>query len=359
MHRMRGKRSYRRKKQRIDSSVIVVVIFLLFTAFCCAVLLFVYNEGGEKKGTFFKFGAGTLVNGRVSVSDLSHAPAGGIVSYAHKQAIIERDGSYFIDSIKPGWYSVSVSFNDIIMVKDEVFLKKGENRVDFLATIIIPPLMRRHIPEGMTDEEIFKPVAPRVYRRGNPAFKRVAITIDDGWFEDNKLLDLLNEYGIRCTVFIIGGMGIGNKRPHWIKKMDDIGFEVCGHTMSHSIITELSDEKLEEELRQCQNVISGVTHAMYPYFRPPFGIYDDRTLDIIARNGYKIIHWSNSINDTLRHVRKKYQVSSLLKNLKNGDIIISHFGAYNTYEVMKEIIPEIWKMGYEIVTVSEVLKGMH
>jgi peptidoglycan/xylan/chitin deacetylase (PgdA/CDA1 family) len=347
------------EKQTIDSSVIVVVIFFFLAGFCCIGLIFVCGREGEETGNCFYPDFGTRVNGMVSVSDLFHVPAGGIVSYANKRAIVEKDGSYCIDSITPGWYSVSVSFDNIIMVKDEVFLREGENRVDFLATIIIPPLMKRRISEDMNEDDIFKPVAPRAYRRGNPAFKRVAITIDDGWFEDNRLLDLFHEYNIRCTVFIIGGMGIGNKRPHWIKKMDDMGFEVCGHTCTHTIITELSDEKLEEELRECQHVISGVTHTMYPYFRPPFGIYDERTLGIVARNGYKVIHWSNSIHDTLKRVKKKYQVSSLLKNLKNGDIIISHFGAYNTYEVMKEIIPEIQKRGYEIVTVSEVLEGIH
>jgi peptidoglycan/xylan/chitin deacetylase (PgdA/CDA1 family) len=265
---------------------------------------------------------------------------------------------YSLELKQSGSIDVLLGFDDGIIREDSVDIKTGNNQRDFNIDTFVPRIMMRHLNREIPDSEMFSPVPIQVYYRGNAAFKRVAITLDDGFSRDDTLLDLLEQYGVRCTVFIIGGRGIGTKRGDWIERMDGMGFEVCNHTFNHTPITSLSDTALEKELRDTQKVITGITKKMYPYFRPPSGIYDKRTLGIVARNGFLLINWSNSIGDSVKGNTVPRQVQYVFDHLKAGDIILAHFGAYNTYEVMKQIIPGIRKRGFELVTISEILEGM-
>jgi peptidoglycan/xylan/chitin deacetylase (PgdA/CDA1 family) len=357
-----------KKREPIQSSreieqAVAIILSSLGLLICVLLFSWLTLDPGIITKRFLHYRPSHIINtaqmsGKVMLSHLETPLKGGIITVSHKRALINSDGTYTLPPIKPGAYPMTITHYGRLLHEETTLLKKGSNTRDYSIATIVADCMARNIPQGSTDEEIFKPIPPSVHDRGNPELKRVAITIDDGWFEDNPLLDLFQSYGIRCTVFIIGGRGIGDAKPHWIKKMDDMGFEVCNHTLDHSIITDLSDEKLEENLRQAQKNITNVTHKIYPYFRPPFGTYDKRTLDIAAKNGFKIILWTVSIKDTYRKIKVKQQVDYVLEHLQNGAIILAHFEARNTLEVMEELIPIILEKGYEIGTVSEVLEGL-
>ncbi|MBN2534642.1 MAG: polysaccharide deacetylase family protein [Spirochaetales bacterium] len=343
--------------------IIVLISFSVGILMCMVFFSWSPLDMGKWTNNYMNFKPIRTINtaklkGTITIAELETPLKGGIVTVLHRNAIVGADGIYTLPPIKPGIYSIRITYHNRILKEEDILLLPGANNHSFAINSIIPDIMVRHIPEDMPDSGMFRPVTPGVYDRGNPALKRVAITLDDGWFEHNELLDLLHSYGIRCTVFIVGGRGIGDGRPHWIKKMDDMGFEVCQHTLDHTTITSLPDDKLEENIRKAQKNISKVTHKIYPYFRPPYGTYDKRTLDILAGNGYKIILWTVSIQDTRRGARTENQVAYVLKHLRNGAIILAHFRAYNTYKVIEELIPKIIEQGYDIVTVSEVLEGL-
>lgn len=298
------------------------------------------------------------VCGIISFTYTDSIPEGGVALLDNFKTTVEKDGSFYFDNIPVNRYNFLFYYNSGLILKNEIILQKGFNETLVNIDTIIPAFMVRNITHETSELEIFKPVQKKVFCSGNPELKRIAITIDDGWFRDDRFLNLFKKYNVRCTVFIIGGRGIGNKNPDWLRKMDEMGFEICNHTYNHYRMTELSDNDLIEDLRKSQMVITNVTNKLYPYLRPPFGVYDERTLKVAAENGYYIILWSNSIDDTVEGIKLKDQVKNVMGNLKNGDIILAHFSAYNTYEVLEIIIPEILKQGYKLVTVSEVLEGL-
>jgi peptidoglycan/xylan/chitin deacetylase (PgdA/CDA1 family) len=298
------------------------------------------------------------LNGRVSVSYVDNVPSGGMVYFGSTGGLIDTTGGFLIPFLRPANDSLVVVFEGAPIVIKQINIEPGINNIGISIDTIVPSLMVKHVLPGMSDDELFRPVNPMVYSHGNVLEKRVSITLDDGFSRDEKLLSLFEEYNIACTVFIIGGRGIGEKRPDWIRRMDEHGFEVCTHTFDHSTLTRLTDKQIEDELRKGQKVITNVTGKKYAYIRPPMGVYDDRVLKIAARNGYKLVLWNNAIYDYVFGIKAEHQKASVLNTLKNGDIIIAHFGAYNTYAVLKEVIPEILKRGYEIVTISRLLEGM-
>lgn len=201
----------------------------------------------------------------------------------------------------------------------------------------------------------FDPTLPLVIESGNPNRKEVALTIDDGWGRDDRILDLLERYGITCTVFVIGGRGVAEADPEWIRRMDRDGFEVCTHTYSHYKLTDHPKEWIYEDIRKGQDVIAVVTAKRYPYMRPPGGYVNDAVRAAAAESGCHIIMWSNAFGDTDQNATVESEISAVLSRLRNGDIILCHFGGYHTYEALQRLVPEIQSRGYRFVTLSDLL----
>lgn len=197
----------------------------------------------------------------------------------------------------------------------------------------------------------------QIVTRGNPELNRVAITIDDGWNADMRILQLLKDWDIKWTAFLIGGRGVAESNPDFVRSLYDAGAEVCNHTYSHYVMRDKDEAFVVNELWHSQEIITRVTHEIYPYTRFSGGAYDDNSLNWTCRQGFWIVNWTVSCGDTDKGANPDVQVNTILANLKPGAILLFHFGGYNTYEVLARVIPEIQKRGYEVTSLSRVLEG--
>lgn len=198
---------------------------------------------------------------------------------------------------------------------------------------------------------------PGVITRGNPDLKRVALTLDDGWNADMRILDLLKEKKVKFTAFLIGGRGVVESNPGFVKAIKDAGGEVCGHTWTHYVMRGKDEATMMMELWKTQEAITAVTGEICPYVRFSGGAYDQPALDLAAREGFRVVNWTISNNDTAAGVTVESQVSAILSNLQPGAIILAHWGGYNTYEVLLRAIPEIEGRGYEVTSLTGVFEG--
>lgn len=57
----------------------------------------------------------------------------------------------------------------------------------------------------------------QIVHRGNPNLKRVAITIDDGWNPDMRILKLFKDWKVKFTAFVIGGRGVAETHPDFVR----------------------------------------------------------------------------------------------------------------------------------------------
>ncbi len=200
-------------------------------------------------------------------------------------------------------------------------------------------------------------VSSIVYYNGPRDVKKIALTIDDGWVDDKPLLELLSSYGITCTVFIPGV--VAEKRPEFVRSLDALGFEVCNHSYSHRVLTELSEAEILKDIRDGQAAITKITGKRFPYFRPSGGKINAKVLSAAASEGYKVILWDNDVLGYWPERPIETQLAYLREHAQSGNIILSHFGAkLRTCEVLKVFLPEYVKKGYSFVTVTELLKGL-
>jgi peptidoglycan/xylan/chitin deacetylase (PgdA/CDA1 family) len=197
----------------------------------------------------------------------------------------------------------------------------------------------------------------QVLHRGNPALKRIALTIDDGWYADMRILDLLRGWKIKYTAFIPGGLIDEDKPRGLTQRIYESGGEICSHSYTHRVFRQVPEPVFLDELWRSESAICRVTHEVYPYVRFSGGAYDVPSVAWAAREGFWVVNWTIDSLDTSEGISANAQVDYILSNLEPGAILLFHFGGHHTYEVISRVVPEIQRRGYEVTSLSRALEG--
>lgn len=101
-----------------------------------------------------------------------------------------------------------------------------------------------------------------------------------------RILDLLDDLGLRCTFFIIARDAVGQSRL--LKEIVSRGHEVASHSWSHAQpFSRLDDTALQHELEASRAALEWATGEACQGFRAPAWDIDDRVLEAIVRAGYR------------------------------------------------------------------------
>lgn len=198
---------------------------------------------------------------------------------------------------------------------------------------------------------------------------RVAITYDDGPAFDNdavqrltyKLVDEFAKYGGKATFFVVGNR-INHETGKAMQYADAHGFEYAIHAYTHDIyFDECSEQDYLDELRLTKEAIEKYIGKSPTLLRAPGGAI---TAARALLGGYPVIHWSVDSEDWRHKSRADEQtakanidaiVEKVLRNVEDGDIILMHEIYENTYEATKIILERLYDMGFEFVTVTELI----
>lgn len=181
--------------------------------------------------------------------------------------------------------------------------------------------------------------------------KMIAMTFDDGPGDyTSELLDILEENNAKATFFMLGE-NIEAKGADVIPRMVELGCELGNHSYNHPNLKDLSDEQIKEQFDKTDELIAALTGgATAALARTPFGSQDDNITGVI---GKPCIYWSL---DTLDWETKDVDsnISKVLDNVEDGEIVLMHDIWPTTVESCKTIIPKLIEEGYQLVTVSEL-----
>ncbi|MBR4741422.1 MAG: polysaccharide deacetylase family protein, partial [Desulfovibrio sp.] len=116
------------------------------------------------------------------------------------------------------------------------------------------------------------------------------LTFDDGpSIYTEHLLDMLKEYNVKATFFVLGKMA--NHYPHIVKRAAEEGHEIATHTFSHKNLKKLSFARQLEEIHLGYESLARLGLAP-KYMRPPYGSFDERTRTIAEAYGMHVVLWS-------------------------------------------------------------------
>lgn len=248
-----------------------------------------------------------------------------IVYYKYQTDVYEKikesninNNTYIIDENK-----IEVYFNNI----------NFEN-LDYIPYIIIP----------LTEDTFNEDEVPDENK------KYIAFTFDDGPSKYTKeLLKTLELNDSTATFFMLGNRMKYNEEI--VKKVYKSSSEVASHTYSHKNLNKLSKDDILKEINSTSIIFNKITNDNIKYIRPPYGNYNDT----VKSTNFPIILWNIDPKDWLvKDSTKVY--NSVLKHACDGCIVLMHDLYPTTIEAVKMLIPKLNSLGYEVVSISDLVK---
>lgn len=178
----------------------------------------------------------------------------------------------------------------------------------------------------------------------------IALTFDDGPNHNTSLvLDILESYGVKATFFILGCNINGNEKI--INRMNDLNMEIGNHMYSHKLITKLKDEEIKDEINNVDKLVFDIIGEYPTLIRPSYGTYNKRVKKLLDR---PIIIWNVDTMDWKYHNSKRI-ADRVIRDVRDGSIILMHDIYRATANSLEIFIPKLLNVGYQLVTVSELL----
>jgi peptidoglycan/xylan/chitin deacetylase (PgdA/CDA1 family) len=183
----------------------------------------------------------------------------------------------------------------------------------------------------------------------------VLMTYDDGGREKDirRILDSYEKFSFKTTFFITGEQ-LKRNMDLWAELVSsghDLGF----HGWDHECLTLLKKGKLEDQFLRFDPVMSEFkdkTGYKITFFRPPYGSYNQRVLDLAKERGLYTVMWGlesgglDSVDKTTQRV---------VNGVKRGVIVLSHSIRWADIDSCELILKSFSDIGFEAVNLSDGL----
>lgn len=216
---------------------------------------------------------------------------------------------------------------------------------------------------------LYKPIQPLIqyFQRRWPDVlfevptkeKVVALTIDDAPSEyTQEILEILKANKATATFFVIGSQVQG--RETVLQDLVCNRNELGNHAMEDEPSRSLSDPVLRDQIQTVQSKIHNTYTAVdnespRKYFRPGSGFFSSRMRKVVQELGFSMVLGSVYPHDP-QIPFWRVNARHILSMVRPGAIIICHDRRSWTAPMLRKVIPAIKRRGYNIVSVTELLK---
>lgn len=149
----------------------------------------------------------------------------------------------------------------------------------------------------------------------------LTFNVYQGTDEVNKIIDILNEYGVSATFFIGGCWAVKNTET--LLRIKNNNFKIGSHGYYHYDHSKLNYKQNYDEITKSLNAIESIIGEKITLFAPPSGSYNEDCLKVAKDLNLKVIMWSKDTIDW-RDQDVELIVSRATKNIKENDIILMH-----------------------------------
>ena len=194
---------------------------------------------------------------------------------------------------------------------------------------------------------------------------KVYLTFDDGPSSNTaKILDILDDYGVKATFFVVGHTDEDSKALY--KRIVDEGHTLGMHSYSHNYSTLYSSlDSFAGDLDRIQNLLYDVTGVDCMYYRFPGGssnLVSNTNMGVFIKylndQGVTYMDWNVSSGDA---TSQAYTPDELVENVMadvvkyKTSVVLLHDadGKDNTVEALPAMIEALQSKGAVILPVSE------
>ena len=184
--------------------------------------------------------------------------------------------------------------------------------------------------------------------------KIVALTFDDGPSETRTpaLLDLLNQYNVKATFFMLGENI--EKNPDIAQAVYDQEHLIGNHSYNHPRLIFKSSSFVREQIKKTDLLIESLGQKEVKYFRPPYtSKYIILPLVLKSLNKELVTGTYDPPSEYISPYNAKNVANEVIKNTEPGSIIYLHDGKDSDQEQfiesVKLMIVGLKEKGYKFV----------
>lgn len=186
----------------------------------------------------------------------------------------------------------------------------------------------------------------------------LALTLDDG--VDTAVVrayaQLAHDTGIRLTMFVNGVYASWTDNRDLLAPLVESGqLQLGNHTWRHRDLTKLAAPEIADELRRNGHFLKdtyGVDAA--PYFRPPYGAYNDLVTKVANDIGYTVTTlWNGNLGDDAILAPRDI-VTNAMQYCTAQNVVIGHLNHPPVTTVYHQLIDVIAERHLRTVTLDDV-----
>jgi peptidoglycan/xylan/chitin deacetylase (PgdA/CDA1 family) len=169
-------------------------------------------------------------------------------------------------------------------------------------------------------------------------------------------MEVLEKYKVRATFFLVGKDIDGH--TSLVKQIHGSGHQLGIHCYRHTPFPLEKPSTLRAQLEWTRNSIAelcGVTPERLQDLRPPYGVFNAKTLTHLSEWGYRLVLWSSIPPHWMQPV--KWSIRQVMDSIIPGAIIVLHDGhghGTRVAEILESVIPQVKSLGFDFVTVEEM-----
>lgn len=186
----------------------------------------------------------------------------------------------------------------------------------------------------------------------------VYLTFDNGYEQGytGHVLDVLKEKDVPATFFVTGHYI--ESAPELVKRMAKEGHLIGNHSWNHPDFTQISKEKMKDELDKVNEAVQELTNqTTMSFVRPPRGTFNEQTLKWAKEFGYTHAFWSVAFKDWETDNQKgwEYAYNSVIEQIHPGAVVLLHTVSKDNAEALSQMIDELRKRGYQFKSLNHLM----
>lgn len=185
---------------------------------------------------------------------------------------------------------------------------------------------------------------------------RIALTFNGGTGKGatEQILQALKNANLTATFFFTG---------QWVEQNSELAKQVVAagntidnYTYDRPHVTKITAEELTGQLTKAEAAIQTATgRNPQPFFRPPYGEFNEAVLATAKTTGYCVITWTVDSLDWQDGQTLEGAQQRVLDKAKPGAIVLMNVGSDLVTELLPAIITELRAKGYELVNLEALL----
>ncbi|GIV09991.1 MAG: hypothetical protein KatS3mg019_2082 [Fimbriimonadales bacterium] len=192
--------------------------------------------------------------------------------------------------------------------------------------------------------------------RGDPSQPVVALTFDDGPDPQTtpRILEILKQEGVRATFFVVGTKL--KRHPELARRIVAEGHALGCHSYDHQRQTDLTEEQVWRQIRDCQ-VLARRAGVKLVAYRPPYLAQNAAVRRAVQRWGMPMV-MATVLGEPAQPPCDLRWVYRYARRAHNGSILLLH----DTYPHMADALPELIRAlrqrGFEFATIPDLVSGI-